>query len=211
MKNSAHVSRSALLGESGGGKAGTIWIRTTQTDGDSEAAIAADLRTLYQENRIRVSDQTPFQAETSSEFTRTVLKQFNIIFVLLAMMAVVIGAVGSIALSGVLSLNVLERGREIGVMRAIGAKSASIAGMCVGEGLLLGWLSWLLAQPFGLPAGWWMTHTLGKMMNMEITYHYTFVGPLCWLGIVTLLSALASWLPGRKAMSISVHESLAYE
>ena len=63
------------------------------------------------------------------------------IITLLITMAVVIGLVGSIALSGVLSLNVLERTREIGVMRAIGASSWAIGRIFIGEGLILGWLS----------------------------------------------------------------------
>ena len=49
------------------------------------------------------------------------------------MMAIVMAIVGSIALSGVLSINVMER-REIGVMRAIGASSLTIAGLFIGEG-----------------------------------------------------------------------------
>ena len=62
-------------------------------------------------------------------------------------MAVVIGAVGSIALSGALALSVMERRREIGVMRAIGASSWTIFRLFIGEGLILGWLSWLVALP----------------------------------------------------------------
>jgi putative ABC transport system permease protein len=211
IKNSAHVLRQALLGDFSGDRASTIWIQTVRTDADGEASIAADLRRLYGENHIGLSDKTPFKAETSSEFTENILNQFSIIFILLAVMAVIIGLVGSIALSGVLSLNVMERGREIGVMRAIGAKSASIAKLFIGEGLLLGWLSWLIALPFGLPGGWWMTQKLGSMINIEMTYHFTLAGPLYWLGIITVLSILASWLPARRAMGITVHESLAYE
>jgi ABC-type lipoprotein release transport system permease subunit len=76
---------------------------------------------------------------------------------------------------------------------------------------MLGWLSWILAMPFALPAGWWMTKRLGNMINIEITYHYTFAGPLFWLGIITILAIFASWFPAQRAMGISVHESLAYE
>ena len=56
-------------------------------------------------------------------------------------MAVVIGSVGSIALSGALSFSVLDRTREIGVLRAIGAPSSVITSLFIGEGMLLGWLS----------------------------------------------------------------------
>lgn len=46
-------------------------------------------------------------------------------------------------LSGVLSLRVLERRREIGVMRAIGASSWQVIRLFVGEGVLLGLISWM--------------------------------------------------------------------
>jgi putative ABC transport system permease protein len=136
--------------------------------------------------------------------------QFGMIITLLATMAVVIGLVGSIALSGALSLNVLERRREIGVMRAIGASSGAIARLFVGEGLLLGWLSWLLAMPLSIPAGWLMTQTLGAAVNSNLLYQYSLAGALWWLAIITVLAIAASWLPARSATRISVRESLAY-
>jgi putative ABC transport system permease protein len=126
-------------------------------------------------------------------------------------MAVIIGVVGSIALSGALSLSVMERRREIGVMRAIGASSGVIARLFIGEGLLLGWLSWLIALPLGLPAGWLMLRGLGAAIGFDLVYKYTPAGALYWLVIITVLSIVASLLPARGAMRVSVRESLAYE
>ena len=133
------------------------------------------------------------------------------IVTLLATMAVVIGVVGSIALSGVLSLNVLDRRREIGVMRAIGASSSDIAGLFIGEGLILGWLSWLIAVPLSIPAGNLLAQGLGAAMGGELVYQFTPTGMLYWLVIITVLSAVASWFPARSATRISVREVLAYE
>ena len=115
--------------------------------------------------------------------------------VLLAIMAVIIGIVGSIALSGTLSLSVMERTREIGVMRAIGASTWAIARLFIGEGLILGWLSWLIALPLSLQGGRIMVLALGQAFNSEYVYHYTPTGALLWLVIITVLSILASWLP----------------
>jgi putative ABC transport system permease protein len=130
---------------------------------------------------------------------------------LLSIMSVIIGAVGSIALSGALTLSVIERRREIGVMRAIGASSWTIARLFVGEGLILGWLSWLIAFPLSLPAGQGMVKALGAAFQLDLSYNYTPVGAILWLVIITFLSILASWLPARGASGISVRESLAYQ
>ena len=66
---------------------------------------------------------------------------------LLLTLAALIALVGAIGLAGTLSINVLERRREIGVMRAIGASGLTIASLFIGEGLILGLLAWLIAIP----------------------------------------------------------------
>jgi putative ABC transport system permease protein len=126
-------------------------------------------------------------------------------------MAVVMAMVGSIALSGVLSINVLERRREIGVMRAIGASTLTIAGLFIGEGLTLGLLSWAIALPLSVPASWLMSKALGVILMSEIVYQYSEIGVLYWLVIVVVLSILASWLPARSATTTSVQKSLMYQ
>ena len=96
-------------------------------------------------------------------------------------------------------------------MRAIGASSWDVARLFVGEGLILGWLSWLIALPLSLPAGQLMVTGISQAFNSEFVYHYTFTGPILWFGIITVLSILASWMPARDATKISVRESLAYQ
>ncbi len=138
-------------------------------------------------------------------------QEISIIVGLLSMMAIVMAIVGSIALSGVLSINVMERRREIGVMRAIGASSVTIAGLFIGEGLTLGLLSWLIALPLSLPASWLMSKALGVVVMSEVVYRYSEVGVLYWFIIIVALSVLASWLPAKGATDISVRESLMYQ
>jgi putative ABC transport system permease protein len=130
---------------------------------------------------------------------------------ILGAMAIIIGLVGGVALSGILSLNVLERRREIGVMRAIGASSAAIAGMFIGEGVLLAWLSWLIAVVLSIPAGYGFTQVLSEVADNDIIFKYTPTGPFYWLIMVTILAVIASWFPAHRAARISVRESLAYQ
>jgi len=211
ITNSAHVSRETLLQETRSvGKASTVWIQTVRGDAAGEMTAASDLRAYYEAHQLDVSPQSPFGRDTATEITDQILNNFGIIVTLLAVMAVVIAVVGGIALSGVLSLSVLERRREIGVMRATGASSLTIARLFIGEGLILGWLSWLIALPLSLPAGYLMAQALGAALQGEIVYRYTPLGALYWFGIITVLSIVASWLPARGATQVSVRESLAY-
>lgn len=215
LTNSANVSRDILLHDLGRvGRAGTVWIQTVRQGLEYEIAVARDLRAYYEQNHVNLSPQHGvfgIGGDSTAETAVTMINQFNFLVVLLGIMAVVIGTVGSIALSGAISLSVLERIREIGVMRAIGASSWVIARLFIGEGLILGWLSWLIALPLSIPAGRLMVMALGEAFDIELIYNYTPVGAVLWLVIITILSILASWLPARGATRISVRESLAYQ
>ena len=127
-------------------------------------------------------------------------------------MAVMAAVVGSLGLASTMSINVVERGREIGVMRATGATSLAIAGIVVGEGVLVGVLSWLLAVPISYPGALLLSNTLGDtLITIPLEFNYSIDGVGFWLLVVLLLSVLASLWPALRATRVSVREALAYE
>jgi putative ABC transport system permease protein len=210
----ALVERDHLLQDLGFvGRTGVVWIQTDQKGLAAEQSIAKGLRQYYEDNRVQVSAQRGifgFGGESTTETGNAFVKQFNFLLVLLGTMAVVIAIVGSIALSGALALSVIERRREIGVMRATGASSSTIFRIFIGEGLILGWLSWLIAVPIAIPASNLMTTAVGNAFQFEMLYKYQPTGAIAWLVIITILSILASVLPARGATQVSVRESLSY-
>jgi putative ABC transport system permease protein len=112
---------------------------------------------------------------------------------------------------GSLSISVVERTREIGVMRAIGARSRTIMGMFMMEGVLQGLLSWLMAGLLSLILFRPLANGLGQaMFGANLDYQYDFSAVLVWLGVILVISILASIMPARNATQISVRESLAY-
>jgi putative ABC transport system permease protein len=126
-------------------------------------------------------------------------------------MAVIVAVVGGVGLSGVLTLNVLERRREIGVMRSIGASSWRVVNLAIGEGVLLGWLSWLIALPLSIPAAYFLaTQGLSFALNQQLSYRFAPGGAILWFVIITILAILASSFPARSAAKVSVRESLTY-
>ena len=209
---SAHVPLPALgRAQHQLNRANTVWIQTSRKDSASVRTLAQQLRDRYNDERIRLQAGSVFGKDTAVDIIDGIMVQFAVIITLLATMAVLIGVVGGLALSGVLSLNVLERRREIGVLRAIGASSAAVGGQFIGEGLILGWLSWLIAWPLSIPVGEAMVGGLSTALGSSLVYQYTPVGSLIWLGIITVIAIAASGLPARSASRISVRESLAYE
>jgi putative ABC transport system permease protein len=113
---------------------------------------------------------------------------------------------------GMMSLNVLERTREIGVMRSIGAKGRSIASVVIMEGLIVGIISWLVAIPVSIPISLVFNSLLGKIMfGTTLGFFFSTSGVIIWLVIVMGIAFIASLLPAYRAMRMSVRETLAYE
>ena len=137
---------------------------------------------------------------------------FEIIAILLLAMAVLAAVVGGIGLMGTMSINVLERRREIGMMRATGATSPVVAGIFIFEGVLIGVLSWVLAAPLSYPAARLFGRVVGDtLLNADLYFRYSVTGTLAWLVIVVLVATLASLWPALQATRVSVREALAYE
>lgn len=213
LVRSAYAPRDTLLRQIHSfNRASTLWIQTTRTDAAGEAAVAQALQQFYEQRNFKLDTQGVFFGRsTASQIVDLILNNFMAFIVMLGAMAIIIGLVGSVALSGILSLNVLERRREIGVMRAIGASSVSITAMFVGEGVLLSWLSWLIALVLSIPASYAFTQAFAEIADNDIIFKYTPNGALYWLVIVTVLAVVASWFPAHQATQISVRESLAYQ
>ena len=137
--------------------------------------------------------------------------QFGSVTSMLLSLAMLVAAVGGIGLMGSLGTSVVERTREIGVMRAVGAQSRTIMGLFVTEGIIQGLISWALAIPLALILAKPLAQQLGQTM-IDVDLDYAFNGPavIIWLATILLIALLSSIIPARRAALISVRESLAY-
>lgn len=150
-------------------------------------------------------------SETQADSRQTADWQFNIVIWMMLSLAVIVALVGGLALMGALSIGVIERTKEIGVLRAVGARSRSILGIFLMEGVLQGLLSWCVAMPLSFLTSPGLADALGKtMFGATLDYQYNWSAVTIWLGTVVAISILASILPARNATRISVRDSLAY-
>jgi putative ABC transport system permease protein len=150
--------------------------------------------------------------ETTASIRENIEYQFNIIVILLSIMAILIAIVGGLGLTGTMSINVLERTREIGVIRAVGASDASVVKIFIVEGLFIGMLSWMIGAILALPISRMLSDAVGtSLLEAPLSYTFSTQGALLWLAIVLILSALASILPAWNASRLTVREVLAYE
>jgi putative ABC transport system permease protein len=188
------------------GKSAVVMVQGTEQSLAAQQAIEADLVAFLDAKGMKVG-----YSSVATEERNRASAQFSILTQLLMLMTILMAIVGSMGLSGTLSINVIERRREIGVMRAVGASSRDVGFVFTGESLMLGLTSWIFAVPIGLGAGPAFVQALGAVIEFPAEYYPATHGVWIWLAIVIVLSILASWVPSRRATRISVNESLAYE
>jgi putative ABC transport system permease protein len=134
------------------------------------------------------------------------------IYVALIIMSSMIGGVGGLGLMTTMSLNVLERRREMGVMRAIGATPRAILLMLVAEGSIVGFASWAIAALAAWPLGKGLGDVLvARMFKSGLDFTFEIRGLVIWLVISLILGAIASFIPAWDSTRHPVREALSYE
>jgi putative ABC transport system permease protein len=151
-------------------------------------------------------------AEAGRASLDTAVESLDVLVVFLLVMAILTAIVGSMGLTGTMGMNVLERTREIGIMRAIGADDRAVMRTVIAEGIFIGMISFGLAIILSIP----VTYLLSTIVSLAvfqtpIDVVFTYLGYAIWLGLILALSALASILPARNAARLTIREVLAYE
>ncbi|MFC2006678.1 ABC transporter permease [Chloroflexota bacterium] len=196
---------SNVKGESG--LASSMYVRTEQKDSESQSEMAKVLEKRLKESGIEVS-----QTMTKDVLASSWAGQFDFLIAFLLTMAAMTALIGGLGLAGMMSLNVLERTREIGVMRSIGARDSMVSGVVVTEGLLIGVISWALAIPISIPLSLVFNTMLGQAFFDEpLDFVFLPISLIAWLAIVVIVSVIASLLPAYRSTKMSIRETLAYE
>ncbi|MBX2997882.1 MAG: ABC transporter permease [Caldilineaceae bacterium] len=115
-----------------------------------------------------------------------------------------------LALANTLGINVLERTREIGVLRAIGGTRRQVQRMIIAESLLLS----ALGIAFGILAGIWLGYVIVGVMNVSgfiMPYSFPYLGIVLTVAIGLIFGVLAALLPARHAAQLNIVGALKYE
>ena len=189
------------------GEADALMVTLNAHDAASVEAESVALEKHFESSGLRVS---AISTMTTERAEAEVI--FDGIVALLLVMAILLALVGGLGLMGTMSINVLERTREIGVLRAIGAPNRGVAQVFILEGIAIGLLSWLFGALLALPMSQGLSQAVGMaIMGAPLSFSFSVPGLWLWLAIVVLLSALASFIPARNASRLTVREVLAYE
>ncbi len=184
-------------------------LRVSYTDRSKENAMKKnrEIEALLEKENISVSATIPVWL-----LHNAIAAHMKVLINSLMTMAILMGLVGTLGLMSTMSMNILERTREMGVMRAIGATPKKIRNLVVWEGLLIGALSIFIAIILSVILSTYMGRLIGNMAfrtPLSLTISTLALG--VWILIIVIGSYAATLYPARRANKITTREALAYE
>ena len=189
------------------GMTNSLRLALAQNDFDSISIVKESLDRNLEQQGVRARGSSS-KAETRFGFDQHML----MIYIFLIVMSGIVGSVGALGLMTTMSLNVLERRREMGVLRAIGATPRVVWLMVVVEGLVVGVLSWTIAALLAWPVSKVLGDVLVRaMLRGGLDFVFEPAGLVIWLIVSISVSAAGSFIPAWKASRTTVREALAYE
>lgn len=166
------------------------------------------------EERAAKSDLDIFYVMSQAERAKVIYDHLNIIltlFTLLSSLVLIISVLGMAATTGT---NIMERTREIGVMRAIGATPKLIFRLFEMEGAIVSSMGILLGFLLSLPLSLYASKFFGTLIlghDISLDFAFSAKGFIVTLMVTLAFGWLASRIPARRAVSISNRDALLYE
>ncbi|MBI1752630.1 MAG: FtsX-like permease family protein [Acidobacteria bacterium] len=125
-------------------------------------------------------------------------------------MAAVMAIVGALGLSATMGVSVLERTREFGIMKTLGATPNRIKHLVIAEAAFIGALSWIAALALSIPLTAWLDRLIGNLgFVAPLPFIVAPAAILTWLVLIGLVSLVATLVPSSRASRTSVIQALA--
>jgi len=175
-------------------------------DASTISAVTGKIESALEAKNVRVKvfiSETMLESATSGHV-------YIFIFALITM-SLVMAVVGALGLMSSMGTSVIERTREFGVMRAIGAKSRTILRNVISEGVFIGLMSWVIAIVVSIPLSLVIGTVIGKQsFYVPLNLIVSPLGLVIWLLVIVLGSMAASAYPAWQASRLTIRETLAY-
>ncbi len=168
--------------------------RTTSAVEDRLMALGHDVA-----SEIRyVAESREISANRSITWTITVL-------------GLMIVAISMVGLANTMTTNVLERTREIGILRSIGARGRDVRRIFTSEGVALAILGWVIGIPVGYALARLLVWLIWQVLEVRIPFLFPPLNLLGALAGTILLALLVLFFPVRRAVRFRPGEALRYE
>ncbi len=153
--------------------------------------------------------QVIVQVATQGDIVGAISAVFDQVTLFISAIAVVSLIVGAIGIANIMLVSVTERTREIGVMKAIGAKNGEILRLFLLESILIGVVGSVIGLALGLGLGAFVVSVVFSASKTAVVLPYEWIGISLLVG--TLVGVVAGYLPARRATRIQPIQALAYE
>ena len=188
-------------------RAGRLVARIRDHSPEAQRAAEAALLAAFQEDGMQVS-----RSSTTAENRRAIAGNLDIIAIMLLSMVALVAVVGGLGLASTMGINVMERTREIGVLRSLGARAPVVRRVVLVEGLVIALLSVVFGLVASVPLGMWLGGQLGpRVLYFPLPFVFSWPATALWLVIVCVIAVLASLAPAQSAARMTIRETLAYE
>ena len=187
-------------------QANVVRIITDRHDQDTRIAVGQATAQALTEAGLKPQEPRAIDAVVES------MEGHSVILVgVILLIASTIGIVGLIGLGSTMSTNVIERTREFGVMKAIGAPGSVIRRLVVFEGIFIAAVSCAVAVIPAVALTWAMGAGLGDLfLSTPIPFEVSAEGIVIWIIVAVLGAVLATLAPASQASRLTVREALAY-
>jgi putative ABC transport system permease protein len=184
---------------------GNYWIRTIAPDPAVVEAAASGIH--------RTMEQNAYVVGTSLRYIERNLnaEENRLVVTVIMAMGLPIVAIGMIGLVNSMTTNVLDRTREIGVLRSIGARRRDLRAMFRAEGIVIALVGWLLGIPTGYAIGRFIMWVLENEFHAGFSFLFPVWPILVALVVTVLVSLLVLRLPLRRAVRMRPGDALRYE
>ncbi|MGZ8784533.1 MAG: ABC transporter permease [Acidimicrobiia bacterium] len=149
---------------------------------------------------VQIQDQADFKKQTES--------QINLILSLIFVMLLLSVFIALLGITNTLSLSIIERTREIGLLRAVGMSRKQVRRMIRWESVIISVFGAVLGIVLGIIFGWAVVRALSDQGLLFVLPTGQLIGALFAAGVAGVVAAI---LPAWRASRLNVLEAIAYE
>jgi len=196
----AYISQENLLADFGSNE--DVFIQLNLAKNANREAAGEQIKAL-------AADYPQFKLIAGADYYATMKAQGEVAFSAIYIVFAILAFPSLIAMLNTLTINVLERTREIGMIRAVGGTRKQLRNMVLTEALMLA----AIGTAFGIMGGIYLGYVFVKGIEIMFPtgYHFPTSGVLAAIVIGLLVGAVAALIPARQAAKMNVIAALRYE
>lgn len=175
--------------------------------GEKQLEIAAKIEQQFNENKIEIAENWNIYL-----LRQAFADHLKVMINFLSMVAILAIMVGGISMASIIGINVSERKRELGILRAIGAGEGKVKQMMLFEVVTMGIMGWLFSVAMAYPISVLTGNYFGQIfIHTNLSHTVSISGIFIWLGLALVAAIVSGIIPTNEAAHLPLSKMLSYE